>query len=114
MADERTEKQKVQEITDKLEKGLKELFELITLSHTKYLATGGAAAEPKIVRREIAKRKLNGNLLIGSACASGEIFDLAQTKSEKALAEAMKFYDFIGEFFYEIILEIKSYKDYCA
>lgn len=27
MADERTEKQKVQEITDKLEKGLKELFE---------------------------------------------------------------------------------------
>ena len=75
--------------------GLKELFELITLSHTKYLATGGAAAEPKIVRREIAKRKLNGNLLIGSACASGEIFDLAQTKSEKALAEAMKFYDFI-------------------
>ena len=27
MADERTEKQKVQEITDKLEEGLKELFE---------------------------------------------------------------------------------------
>lgn len=27
MADERTEKQKVQEITDKLEDGLKELFE---------------------------------------------------------------------------------------
>ena len=26
MADERTEKQKVQEITDKLEEGLKELF----------------------------------------------------------------------------------------
>ena len=27
MADERTEKQKVQEITDKLEEGLKELFD---------------------------------------------------------------------------------------
>ena len=27
MADERTEKQKVQEITDKLEEGLKEIFE---------------------------------------------------------------------------------------
>ena len=29
MADERTEKQKVQEITDKLEEGLKELFEIL-------------------------------------------------------------------------------------
>lgn len=77
--------------------GLKELFELITLSHTKYLSAGGGSAtpEPKIIRREIAKRRLNGNLIIGSACANGEIFDLAQTKSEEALAEAMPFYDFI-------------------
>ena len=29
MADERTEKQKVKEITDKLEEGLKELFERV-------------------------------------------------------------------------------------
>ena len=37
MADERTEKQKVQEITDKLEKGLKELFE--SEKYKTYLST---------------------------------------------------------------------------
>ena len=37
MADERTEKQKVQEITDKLEEGLTELFE--SEKYTTYLST---------------------------------------------------------------------------
>lgn len=37
MADERTEKQKVQEITDKLEEGLKELFE--SEKYKAYLST---------------------------------------------------------------------------
>ena len=37
MADERTEKQKVQEITDKLEEGLKELFE--SEKYKTYLST---------------------------------------------------------------------------
>ena len=37
MADERTEKQKVQEITDKLEEGLKELFE--SEKYKSYLST---------------------------------------------------------------------------
>ena len=37
MADERTEKQKVQEITDKLEQGLKELFE--SEKYKSYLST---------------------------------------------------------------------------
>lgn len=37
MADERTEKQKVQEITDKLEEGLKELFE--SEKYKDYLST---------------------------------------------------------------------------
>lgn len=37
MADERTEKQKVQEITDKLEEGLKELFE--SKKYKTYLST---------------------------------------------------------------------------
>lgn len=37
MADERTEKQKVQEITDKLEEGLKEIFE--SEKYKTYLST---------------------------------------------------------------------------
>ena len=80
--------------------GLKELFEIITLSHTKYLSynhksTANIAAEPRILRNEIEKRRLNGNLLIGSSCLNGEVFDMAQTRSEQELEEVMRFYDYI-------------------
>ncbi|TFG81693.1 MAG: PHP domain-containing protein, partial [Erysipelotrichales bacterium] len=85
----------------KNQKGLKDLFELITLSHTDRLATLGKAkkddeeslAEPRICREDlIAKR---ADLLIGSACFNGEIFDLAMTKSSAELESAMQFYDYI-------------------
>ena len=80
--------------------GLKELFELITLSHTKYLSynhksTANIVAEPRILRNEIEKRRLNGNLLIGSSCSKGEVFDMAQTRSEQELEDVMQFYDYI-------------------
>lgn len=80
--------------------GLKELFELVTLSHTKYLAynaknTNTVVAEPRIIREEITKRKSNNNLLIGSSCLNGEVFETAQTRNEDALLEVMKFYDYI-------------------
>ncbi len=80
--------------------GLKELFELITLSHTKYLAYNGktalsGVAEPRIPRIEIEKRRMNGNLLIGSACANGEVFEMAQTRDVDVLKEVMQFYDYI-------------------
>ena len=81
--------------------GLKDLFELITLSHTDRLATLGKAkkddeeslAEPRICRADLASKR--ANLLIGSACYNGEIFDLAMTKASVELEEAMKFYDYI-------------------
>ena len=38
---------------------------------------------------------MNGNLLIGSSCVNGEVFDIAQTRSEKELEEVMRFYDYI-------------------
>lgn len=84
----------------KNKEGLKELFELITLSHTKYLAYNGKSsenvvAEPRIIRQELIDKHKNGNLLFGSSCQNGEIFDLAFTRSEKELLEAMKFYDYI-------------------
>lgn len=80
--------------------GLKELFELVTLSHTKYLSynrknTNNIVAEPRIIRKEIEKRRRNGNLLIGTSCLNGEIFELAQTRNEEQLMEAMAFYDYV-------------------
>lgn len=80
--------------------GLKELFELITLSHTKYLSynrksTANIVAEPRIIRSEIEKRRRNGNLLIGSACVNGEVMDMARTGSEDDLKRVMQFYDYI-------------------
>lgn len=80
--------------------GLKELFELVTLSHTSYLSynsksTNNIVAEPRILREEIEKRRLNQNLLVGSSCLNGEVFDIAQTRGEDKLLEVMQFYDYI-------------------
>lgn len=79
--------------------GLKELFELVTLSHTKYLKyTPGAAnvtGAPRIPRDELEKYHASGNLLFGSACQNGELFELAMTRSEQELLDAMDFYDYI-------------------
>ena len=83
--------------------GLKSLFELVTLSHTDYLAFFGKAnskkdedefmAEPRIIRDEIIRRR--SNLLIGSSCYNGEIFEIAANQSHDDLVRAMKFYDYI-------------------
>ena len=76
--------------------GLKELFELITLSHTQYLVSMGKEnGQPRIIKEEISKKWDNGNLLIGSSCQNGEIFELAHTRSKKELLEAMGYYDYI-------------------
>lgn len=80
--------------------GLKEMFELVTLSHTQYLSyssknTSNVVAEPRILREEIDKRRRNGNLLVGSSCLHGEVFDMAQTRNEEALLNVMQFYDYI-------------------
>ena len=72
----------------KNEDGLHDLYRLVTDSCLKYLAQ-----VPKITRQRI--QELRKNLLIGSACCNGEIFEIAQTRSEEELIEAMKFYDYI-------------------
>ena len=68
--------------------GLKDLFRLITMSHLTYLAE-----VPKVPRDEI--EKVRENLIIGSACLNGEVFELAHTRTKKVLNKAMKFYDYI-------------------
>ncbi len=85
----------------KNKQGLKELFELVSLSHTTYLAynrkstSNNIIAHPKIPRKELERVHKNGNLLFGSACQNGEIFELAQTRSEQDLLNAIDFYDYI-------------------
>lgn len=80
--------------------GLKELFELVSLSHIKYLAEKSKSgntivAEPRILRSEIEKRRGNGNLLIGSSCVNSDVFEIAQTRGDSYLKEVIDFYDYI-------------------
>ena len=70
------------------EDGLHDLYRLVTDSNLEYLAQ-----VPKITRQRI--QELRKNLIIGSACVNGEIFEIAQTRGEDELIEAMRFYDYI-------------------
>lgn len=72
----------------KNEAGIKDLFELVSLSHIDYLAD-----VPKIPKREIAR--LRSNLLLGSACQNGEVFENERTRSKQDLLDTMEFYDYI-------------------
>lgn len=80
--------------------GLKALYELISLSYTKYLAASGNAsksnefvAEPRIIKEEIEKRR--ENLVIGAGCLQSDIFETAMNKSEAALDKVISFYDYV-------------------
>lgn len=89
----------------KNQEGLKDLFKLITISNTDTLAVFGKAnakasngesefmAEPRIFKETI--NKYRKNLLIGSACFNGEVFEMASTRSKEDLAKAISFYDYI-------------------
>ena len=69
--------------------GLKDLFKLVSMSNVVYYAGGTT----KIPRREI--QALRKNLIIGSACFNGEIYDTALTRGKDILKEKIAFYDFI-------------------
>ena len=83
----------------KNKEGLRDLYKLISISHTDSLAVfskaGGenSVAEPRIIKDTLEKYRKN--LLIGSACFNGEVFELAHTRDAKALAKAISFYDYI-------------------
>ncbi len=68
--------------------GLKALFKLVSLSNTEYFASS-----PRIPRKLIEEYR--ENLLIGSSCLNGEVFETARNKSEVDLIKKMEFYDFI-------------------
>lgn len=68
--------------------GLKDLFKLVSFGHIKYFAD-----VPKIPRSIL--QEYRKNLLLGSACFNGEVFDSARTKSREYLKSVVSFYDYI-------------------
>lgn len=72
----------------KNKQGLHDLYNLISDSHTKFLAD-----VPKTPKSELAS--LRSNLLLGSACFNGEVFDTARTRSKDILKQVISFYDYI-------------------
>lgn len=83
--------------------GLKSLFKLVSISNTDQLAVFGKAnskdsgsdyiAEPRIFKETLAEHR--EDLLIGSACFNGEVFEMASTRSKEELAKTISFYDYI-------------------
>ena len=83
--------------------GLKDLFKLVSISHIDTLAVFGKAntkdtnseyiAEPRLFKNTLNEHRKD--LLIGSACFNGEVFETASYKSREELAEVISFYDYI-------------------
>lgn len=68
--------------------GLKDLFEIISISNTEYFK-----GNPRVTRSLLeSKRK---NLILGSACVNGEVFEAVSNSNEATITTAMTFYDFI-------------------
>lgn len=70
--------------------GLRSLYRLISESHVRYLASG---SEPKIPRTEIERYRKD--LILGSACFNGEVFEAASRGRYEDLVEACRFYDYV-------------------
>ncbi len=68
--------------------GLKNLFRIVSFANTNFIQRNAR------LPRKLIEENREG-LLVGSACLNGEIFYLAETRSEEDLMEAMKFYDYI-------------------
>jgi DNA polymerase-3 subunit alpha (Gram-positive type) len=68
--------------------GLREMYRLVSLSNTDYLAD-----VPKIPKGELAKNRQN--LLLGSACFHGEVYDTAIYRPYDELKKVISFYDYI-------------------
>ncbi|NLB98575.1 PolC-type DNA polymerase III [Jeotgalibaca porci] len=75
-------------ILAKNQAGLKDLFKLISASNVNYFYRNARIPRSLLIEsRE--------NLLIGSACSSGEIFEAMMQKGKEEATERAKFYDYI-------------------
>lgn len=75
-------------ILAKNQEGLKDLFKLISASHVEYFYR-----TPRIPRSLLNKSRQN--LLIGSACSEGEIFEAMMQKGKEEAKNKAKFYDYL-------------------
>ena len=75
-------------ILAKNQQGLQDINRIVTEGHTTYMAR-----YPKTPRSLIDQYR--ENLLVGSACFNGEIFELARTRGFEDLVKAMQWYDYI-------------------
>ncbi len=83
--------------------GIKHIYEIVSLSHTKYLnyfAKENAkkidkeiVAEPRILKSEINKRRQH--ILVGSCDQYSQLFEIALNRSMSDLEKCMEFYDYI-------------------
>ena len=68
--------------------GLKDLYELVSISNIDYLAK-----VPLLPRRVLQEHRKN--LFIASACFNGEVFETARYYNHQRLKEACSFYDYV-------------------
>src|SRR5690625_1648810 len=68
--------------------GLRNLYKLISYSHTDYFYR-----VPRIPRSVLTR--LREGILVGSACSQGEVFDTLMMKSMDEAMEVAKFYDYL-------------------
>ncbi len=72
----------------KNQQGIKDLYKLVSKSNVEYYNE-----VPLIPRKELEAHR--ENLLLGSACFKGEVWDIASTRNHEDLLETAKFYDFL-------------------
>ncbi len=68
--------------------GLKNIFKLVSLSNVKYFE--GVARIPRTVLNQHRE-----GLILGTACADGEVFDTLLSQGSEAAMEVVSYYDFI-------------------
>ncbi len=74
--------------------GLRNLYQLVTLSHLNYLNGTGVRARPLIPRSLL--EEMREGLLLGSACEIGELYQaVEQGKTEEELLKIADFYDYL-------------------
>lgn len=73
----------------KNQKGLRDLYELVSISHLEYFHK-----KPRIPRSELVR--FRENLIIGSACCAGELYQsILDEKEESEIEKTASFYDFL-------------------
>lgn len=89
------------------QKGLKNLFEIISLANTVYIYK-----TPRILRSKL--NELRDGILIGSGCYESEVFNEARSKDGEELTNIINFYDYVEVQpveVYDHLIQMSDFKD---